>query len=80
MNEIQLKVENIFKNVLKKPNLIIKRENKAQDIEGWDSLKHIMIIVSIEKEFKVKLKPAELVRLKNIGDLLDLINVKCNAV
>jgi acyl carrier protein len=48
----------------------------AEDVEGWDSLSHIRLMVSIEKQFKVKFTNAEVEKLRNIGDLLKAINLK----
>ena len=48
----------------------------AEDVEEWDSLSHIRLMVSIEKQFKVKFTNAEVERLRNVGDLLKAINSK----
>jgi acyl carrier protein len=48
----------------------------AEDVEGWDSLSHIRLIVSIEKQFKIKFTNAEVEKLRNVGDLLRAINLK----
>jgi len=48
----------------------------AKDVEGWDSLTHIRLMVSIEKQFNVKFTSAEVERLRNVGDLLKAINSK----
>jgi acyl carrier protein len=49
---------------------------KAEDVDGWDSISHIRLIVSIEKQFKVKFTNAEVEKLRNVGDLLKVINSK----
>jgi len=48
----------------------------AEDVEGWDSLSHIRLMVSIEKQFKIKFTNAEVEKLLNVGDLLKVINSK----
>lgn len=48
----------------------------ARDVEGWDSLTHIRLIVSVENKFKVKFTTTEVEKLKNVGDLLKAINSK----
>jgi len=50
----------------------------APDVPGWDSLNHINIIVAIEEYFKVKFKSMEVLKLKNVGDLQKLVNLKLN--
>ncbi len=54
----------------------LKPEMTASQVPGWDSLNHINIIVSIEKEFGIKFKGLEILKAKNIGDLQNLINSK----
>lgn len=49
----------------------------AEDVEGWDSLSHIRLMVSIERKFKLKkFTNAEVAQLRNVGDLLKAINSK----
>jgi acyl carrier protein len=48
----------------------------AEDVEGWDSISHIRLIVSIEKRFRVKFTNAEVEKLRNVGDLIKVINSK----
>jgi acyl carrier protein len=48
----------------------------AEEVEGWDSLSHIRLMVSIEKQFKLKFTNAEVEKLRNVGDLLRAINSK----
>ena len=48
----------------------------AADVEGWDSLAHINLVVAIEKKYKVKFALGELQELKNVGDMADLLATK----
>ena len=48
----------------------------ANDIEDWDSLAQINLIIAIEKEFKVKFRLEEVSNLKNIGEMLELLSKK----
>jgi acyl carrier protein len=48
----------------------------ADDVDAWDSLSHIRLMVSIEKRFQIKFTNAEVERLRNVGDLLNVINAK----
>lgn len=54
----------------------IKDETLANQVPGWDSLKHIDVICAIEKEFGVKFKSIEVLKCKNIGDLQKLCDAK----
>ncbi len=49
---------------------------KAADVPGWDSLNHIRVISAVEKEYKVRFKGVEVMRLQNLGDLQRLIESK----
>ena len=74
--EIKSKLTEIFRDVLDNNSIVLSREVTAADIEEWDSLNHISLLVAIEKEFNIKLELNELEHLKNVGDMLDLINKK----
>ena len=54
----------------------INRETTANDVDGWDSLSHMGIIVEVENEFNINFQFSEIANLKNIGDFVDLINSK----
>ena len=69
-------MEKIFQEVFDDENLKIKREFSSKDIEDWDSLAQINLIVAMEKEFNLKFNIAEISSLENIGDMIDLIERK----
>ena len=74
--EIKEKVRLIVSTTLKHSNFEMNDELTAQDVEGWDSLSHMLIITGIEDAFKIKFKLKELNKLKNMGTLIDLIKEK----
>ena len=55
-------------------------ETNANMVPGWDSLLHIQIIVAIEKNYKIKFKGLEVMKIKNMGELQGLIDAKLTAV
>ena len=55
-------------------SIMITRETTADDIDGWDSLSHVNLIVAVEMRFKIRFTGGEVQGLKNVGDLADLIN------
>jgi acyl carrier protein len=57
-------------------DLTITRDTTAADIEEWDSLSHIRLIVAIEREFRIKFTNAEIESLANVGELIDTIEAK----
>lgn len=75
-DQILEKVQEIFRDIFDKEALIINRATSAVDIEEWDSLNNINLVVAIEKEFKIKFNLEELISLKNVGDMIDLIAKK----
>lgn len=73
------KVNEIFIDVLDNEDIVIKKETSARDIEEWDSLNHIMLVVAIEKSFGIKFKSDELQGFKNVGEMCDSIVQKLGA-
>lgn len=71
--EIFDKVQDIFRDVFDDDELIISDSTNSDDIEDWDSLEHISLIVSMEKEFSMKFDIKEVNTLKDVGEMVDLI-------
>lgn len=63
----------IFHDVFGDEHLKIGPATTANDIEGWDSVTHIQLIVSLEKAFGMRFSTGEMTRLKNVGEMVDLI-------
>jgi len=74
--EILQQIETIFKDVLDEENVTLTETTTANDVEGWDSLTHIQLIVAIEKHFKIKFSSKEILSWKNVGEMIDCINTK----
>ena len=72
--EIFEKLNEVFEDVLdldETPNL--SDETSANDIEEWDSLSHVQLVVAVEKAFKVKFTSAEIMKWQNVGQMVDSI-------
>ena len=52
----------------------------ANMVPGWDSLTHIQIIVAVEKNYKIKFKGIEILKIQNMGELQSLIDSKLSAI
>jgi acyl carrier protein len=70
------KLNPIFRQVFEDDDIIVNRETTADDIDAWDSLSHINLVMAIEMEFKIRFALGELQSLKNVGHLADLIDKK----
>ncbi|MCS7029086.1 MAG: acyl carrier protein [Bacteroidia bacterium] len=71
--EVLKAIHPIFQEVLENENIVLTRETTANQVEGWDSLSHIDIIVAIEKHFGIRFTSAEIASFKNVGDLVDCV-------
>jgi acyl carrier protein len=69
-------VREIMEDVFDVDNLEVTPKTTADDIEEWDSLSHIRLVVAIERRFKIEFKNSEIGNLKNVGDLIGLIDAK----
>ena len=73
---IKEKLETIFRDVFDDEEIEIYEEMTADDVEDWDSLIHIQLIVAVEKAFSVKFQTAEVISLNNVGEFMELLKEK----
>lgn len=78
MDEQQIKEEltDVFHQVFDDDELVVTRDLTADKVEGWDSLAHVRLLLTVERKFKIKISASEAARLKTVGDLIDMIGVK----
>jgi acyl carrier protein len=74
--QLRAKMTETFRDVFGNPDLVVEDSTKADDVEGWDSLTHIDLIVALERAFRVKFTTGEVGKLTNVGDLVSLIKSK----
>jgi acyl carrier protein len=71
--EVLKKLNEIFAEVLKKLDLCLTESMSTDDIDGWDSLTNMMIISEIEKRFEFHLKMRDIIRMRTVGDMCNVI-------
>ncbi len=77
-SEIVTSLRELLVSILKHENFEMKDELSAPDVDGWDSLTHMVIITAIEKKFQIHFKLKELNKLNNLGSLIALVQSKLN--
>ncbi len=70
------KLTEILRMVFENEDIIIHPETTANDVDGWDSLSHVNLILAIEEAFNIRFTQKELLKFKNINDLLTSIESK----
>lgn len=80
MSPLQSDLQEVFRRVFDDDELVIRDGTSAADIDGWDSMAHINLIIAIEKRFGVKFSAAEIGALgrpgQNVGNMLQLLETK----
>ena len=76
MSDILGELQPIFQDIFEDDELSITAESNADTVEDWDSLAHISLIFSIEQEFDIKFALGELEAMKNVGDMVELMQIK----
>lgn len=78
MNDEDLlkQLNEIFIDILDNDQIVLTTETSAIDIDDWDSLNHIQIVVAIEKKFRIRMNAGEIQSWKNIGEMMESIKAK----
>lgn len=69
LEEVMMQITPIFKNELDDETLVLSAQTTANDVESWDSITNIQIIVAIEKFYKIRFTSREIQDFKNVGEL-----------
>ncbi|MBR0231529.1 MAG: acyl carrier protein [Clostridia bacterium] len=72
-DNINERLNEVFRNVFDDDSINVTRETTADDIEDWDSLEHIRLIGAVEREFGVRFTMKEVSTMKNVGEMMDII-------
>ena len=72
-DEIKKSLEDIFQETFEDESIVLTDDTTAEDIEEWDSLMQIRLLIIIEKKFNLRFNPVEIAELENIGQMIDLM-------
>ena len=71
--EVFERLNEVFREVFDDETIVVTDETTAEDIEDWDSLEHINLINAVEDEFDIKFEMGQIVSMKNVGEMVDVI-------
>ena len=74
--EVYTKLKHVFDDVFDDESIEVTPLLTAKDVDGWDSLTHIRLLLTVEKTFKVRFSTAEIGNFQNVGDLAALIQLR----
>lgn len=84
MIDVRERLQEIFREVFNDPDIAVRDEMTAVDVDDWDSLSHINLIIAVERKLGIKFATAEISRLKdpgqNVGSFVRLIEAKLGGV
>jgi acyl carrier protein len=66
-------IQDIFRDQLENNSIVLTDATTANDVEGWDSLTHLQLIVAMESHFKIRFSSKEILSWKNVGEMLNCI-------
>jgi acyl carrier protein len=79
IEEIRARLSQVFEDVMELDEIDLRDDLTADDVEEWDSLSHVRLIVSVERKFSIRFSNSEIETLKNVGDLIGQIEKKLEA-
>ena len=71
--EVYETLNGVFQDVFDDESIEVNDETTSEDVDGWDSLEHINLIAAVEQEFGVKFSMGQVVSMKNVGEMVDVI-------
>jgi acyl carrier protein len=74
--EVYARLTSVFHDVFGDDEIALTPTLTAKDVDGWDSLTHVRLMLTVERAFSIRLSAAEIGRLNNVGDLAELISRK----
>jgi acyl carrier protein len=74
LDSIKLDLQPIFATVFSNPNITITENMNAENVDKWDSVTHLTMILEVESFYTIKFKLKELTSMKNVGDMIQIIS------
>lgn len=74
--EIRSELQQIFRDIFDNDSIVLYDDMSSADIDGWDSLIHMALIMEVKNKFNINFTTNEIIRLRNVGDFVKLINEK----
>jgi acyl carrier protein len=74
--QVSDRLNGIFRDIFDNDDISVTDNTTAADIDGWDSLAHITLILGVEREFRIKMTASEVGSLKNVGQMIDIITAR----
>ena len=71
--EVFERLNEVFRDVFDEEDITVDEGTTAEDIDGWDSLEHINLMAAVESEFGIKFSMGQIVTMKNVGEMADII-------
>jgi acyl carrier protein len=76
LNDTLATVQEVFRETFQDDRILLTRETTAAQIEDWDSLMHVTLMVSLETKFGIRFSSSEVASFKNVGELIDLVEAR----
>ena len=77
--QTQTALTNIFHDIFDDDTIVLRPDLSAADVDGWDSLAHVRLLLTIERKLGIKFNAVEAGKLKNVGELIELVDSKLSA-
>lgn len=76
--EVFNRLNEVFRDVFDDETIVVGETTTSEDVEDWDSLEHINLIAAVEQEFGMKFSMGQVVTMKNVGEMADIIMSQVN--
>lgn len=77
--EIYTRLNALFRDFFKSPNIELKPTSTTENVPGWDSMNHVQVMLKVEEAFGVRFKHAEIAAFENVGDMVKAIRKRVSA-